>query len=90
MNNIIFFSILLTLVSGLVFMPFIGIQLDNGNSGIDNGNSGIGYGSNAIQNGHDIGKGHIKGKGKGHDKHNCDGTCPLCGGAICVPPCPNA
>ena len=92
MNNIIFFSILFTLVSGLIFMPFMGIQTNNGNSGIDNGNSGIGNGCNGIANGHEIGKGHTnhKGKGLGHDKHGCSTACPLCGGVICLPPCPNA
>jgi hypothetical protein len=37
------------------------------------------------------GKGHTdfpgKGLGKGHAKHDCDPTCPYCGGNPCIPPC---
>ena len=35
-----------------------------------------------------LGKGHYQGLGKGHEKHGCDLSCPLCGGTLCVPPLP--
>ncbi len=42
--------------------------------------------------GFEIGIGHIDypggGLGEGHEKHDCDPTCPICGGYPCIPPCP--
>ena len=41
--------------------------------------------------GFDIGIGHIDypglGLAEGHEKHDCDPTCPICGGYPCIPPC---
>jgi hypothetical protein len=45
-------------------------------------------GDNGLHKGYTIGEGHCKLCGKGHDKHGCDSTCPLCGGNPCIPPCP--
>ena len=45
-----------------------------------------------LHTGYETGQGHTdfpgSGLGLGHDKHECDPTCPLCGGYPCIPPCP--
>lgn len=86
MKDIWLYTILFTLLSGLIFMPFGGIQGDNGN-----GNSGItnpGVGNGHLDTGNGLKKGHTnyKGKGLGHVKHHST-VCPTCGGNPCTPPC---
>jgi hypothetical protein len=51
----------------------------------------IASGDNGLHKGYSIGEGHYcEHCGKGHDKHGCNPSCPLCGGYPCIPPCPNA
>jgi hypothetical protein len=42
-----------------------------------------------LHKGYVLGEGHYYDSGKGHANHNCY-TCPICGGNVCIPPCPNA
>ena len=93
MNNVLLFTIVFALMGGLIFMPFGGIQGDNGNGnpginigqGVNNG-QGVANGHTGINNG----KGHTnhKGKGLGHVKHHI-GVCIYCGGTNFThnPPC---
>ena len=72
MNNVLIFTIIVALLVGFVAFP-------------------MASGDNGLGKGHVIGEGHTnfpgQGLGKGHAIHECDPTCPLCGGNPHIPPC---
>ena len=41
-------------------------------------------GDNGLHKGHE----NYQGLGLGHEIHDCNVLCPICGGTICVPPLP--